>query len=354
MSEAPVEMRVGDRERRAVDDQLQAAVGDGALTLSEYDERSGLLWKARTRSELDALVADLPVLHPGQPHAPLPAATTPRRVVAVMSEDRLSGVVRPGQEVRGYALMGKAVVDLRREDLPDGTRVKVRSLMGEVEVQVPPGTQVELSGMAVMGDRKVRVAPGDGPTVHVDAYALMGSINVTVGDGQVLKAVRGAAPVQRQATGHLQHATHHARHDQAAPPAVRTRGLARRLSGMKGLLVPAALVGGLLIAGPDNTSVFGSNVEKVTSSEDSVQVSTLFGSVEVVVPNDVQVDTSGLVVFGSVDCKTACTKDDGRVVKVRSVGGFGSVSIRTQAEHDAKNEADAAEEAAEDAEDADD
>jgi hypothetical protein len=28
MSDAPAEMRVGDRERRALDDQLQAAVGD--------------------------------------------------------------------------------------------------------------------------------------------------------------------------------------------------------------------------------------------------------------------------------------------------------------------------------------
>ena len=53
MSETPPPLRVGDRERRAVDDQLQAAVGDGVLTLHEYDERSAVLWQARTRDELD-------------------------------------------------------------------------------------------------------------------------------------------------------------------------------------------------------------------------------------------------------------------------------------------------------------
>ncbi len=67
----------------------------------------------------------------------------------MLSEDRLSGAVAPGQEVAAYALMGKAVVDLRREDLPAGVRVQVRPVMGEVEVQVPPGAVVHLSGFSV-------------------------------------------------------------------------------------------------------------------------------------------------------------------------------------------------------------
>ena len=164
MSDATPQLRVGDRERRVVDEQLLAAVGDGVLTLQEYDERSALLWQARTRAELDALVADLPGAVPAPVAAPAPSGPVrPQRVLAVMSEDRFAGPVLPGQEVTGYALMGKAVVDLRRDDLPDGTRVKVRSLMGEVEVQVPPGSLVHLSGIAVMGDRKLSIDQGDGP-----------------------------------------------------------------------------------------------------------------------------------------------------------------------------------------------
>jgi hypothetical protein len=135
-----VELRVGDRERREVDAQLQAAVGDGVLTLAEYDERAGLLWRARTRRELDALVADLPGAVPPSPPVRWDGST--RRVVAVMSEDRFAGAVAPGQPVDGWAVMGSAKLDLRREDLPDGTRVSARAVMGDVEVLVPPGTRV--------------------------------------------------------------------------------------------------------------------------------------------------------------------------------------------------------------------
>ena len=175
MSDTPPPLRVGDRERRAVDEQLQAAVGDGVLTLSEYDERSAVLWQARTRDELDELVADLPdAAAPARPPAVTGHASRPRRVVAVMSEDRMSGALSPGQQVQGYALMGKAVVDLRRDDLPRHVEVQVRSVMGEVEVMVPPGSVVHLSGFSVMGERTVAVGPGDGPDVHVDAVAVMG------------------------------------------------------------------------------------------------------------------------------------------------------------------------------------
>ena len=331
MSETPPELRVGDRERKVVDDRLLAAVGDGVLTLSEYDERTAALWQARTRSELDGLVADLPRAVEGPAPVEVPAATRPQRVVAVMSEDRLADALAPGQRVEGYALMGKAVVDLRREDLPDGTRVRVRSLMGEVEVQVPPGAVVRLSGFSLMGERKVAVAPGGGPVVHVDAIAVMGSVKVGVGDGAVV-------PRRTHGLGHVPHARPAPAPVPSAPsatssrrPARHGRGrLGRALTGAKGLLVPAAVLGAVVLAGPDNVSIFGSSVER--AADRSVQVSTLFGSTTVIVPDGSRVDTSGIMVFGSTDCEQACTSGQGEVVEVRRFGAFGSVEIVTESE----------------------
>jgi hypothetical protein len=46
--------------------------------LSEYDERSALLWQARTRADLDELVADLPARRTCRPHRP-PSAAVPVR-----------------------------------------------------------------------------------------------------------------------------------------------------------------------------------------------------------------------------------------------------------------------------------
>jgi hypothetical protein len=327
MGEAPLDLRVGDRERRAVDAQLQAAVGDGVLTLAEYDERSAVLWQTRTRTELDALVRDLPSSAP-PPVVPARSDLRPQRVVAVMSEDRFFAPVQPGQEVHGWAVMGNAVLDLRREDLPSGTRVRVRSVMGEVEVQVPPGSTVHLSGMTVMGERKVQVEPGAGPQLYVDAYAVMGAVKVTVGDGRVVPA--GApAPSSTRAPQPSAEVAHR-------QPGV----LARALRKVAGLAVPVAIVGAVVVAGPDSTSIFGSSVERVQSGQESVRVSTLFGSVAVVVPDDVQVDTGGLVVFGSVSCEDACQGGSGEVVEVTAVGGFGSVNVYTQSEYEQERRAD--------------
>jgi hypothetical protein len=328
MSDTPRPLRVGDRERRAVDDRLLAAVGDGVLTLHEYDERSAVLWHARTRAELDDLVADLPdepAAVPARPAAVVGDAVRPRRVVAVMSEDRLSGALAPGQPVQGYAVMGKAVVDLRRDDLPQRVEVQVRTLMGEVEVMVPPGSAVHLSGFSLMGERTVSVGAGDGPDVHVDAVAVMGTVKVSVGDGTVVTTGRRppAVPAPRPSSVAV-----------PSPREVHRSGgrLSRGLGRAKGLLVPAALLGAVVLAGPDDVSVFGSSVERATDR--SVQVSTLFGSTTVIVPDDSRVATSGIMVFGGTDCEQACTNREGTVVEVRRFGGFGSVEILTEWEWD--------------------
>lgn len=330
MSDTPPPLRVGDRERRAVDEQLLAAVGDGVLTLREYDERSAVLWQSRTRDELDHLVADLPGAAPARPPAVTGDPSSPRRVVAVMSEDRLSGALAPGQQVQGWAVMGKAVVDLRRDDLPRHVDVQVRSLMGEVEVMVPPGSAVHLSGFSLMGERKVQVGAGDGPEVHVDAVAVMGTVKVTVGDGTVVQTGRrtAAVPAPRPSSVAVPDAREVHR---------RQRGhLSRVLGRGKALVVPVALLGALVLAGPDNVSLFSSNVERVAEGDRTVQVSTLFGSTTVVVPDGVQVDPGGFLPFGSTDCEQACSVTDGPVVDVRTFGGFGSVEILTQAEFDAE------------------
>lgn len=327
------EVRVGDAERRVVDERLMAAVGDGVLTLLEYDERAGRLWESRTRGQLEALVADLPPVT-GHPRAATltPYGAPDRRVIAVLSEDRLAGQVAVGQAVRGYAVLGKAVVDLRREDLPDGVRVSVRAVLGEVEVQLPPGSRVAMTGVSVLGERKLRVAAGRGPVVHLDAIAVLGGVTVTVGDGAVVPA----ASADR--TGLAVGGPH-----RAAAPALPQRQPARqrlvqrvRNAGLAGVLLLGAA--GVVASGTDRRVVFGSGTVQVREDaveEQEVQVSLLFGSVKVVVPDDAEVQIGGLVVFGSTECDDACDgKGTGPVVRVRGIGGFGSLEVVTQSEMD--------------------
>ena len=52
--------RVTDRDRERAAADVQAAVGDGLLTLDEADERLGQVWSARTSGELVAVRDELP------------------------------------------------------------------------------------------------------------------------------------------------------------------------------------------------------------------------------------------------------------------------------------------------------
>jgi hypothetical protein len=69
--------RVGDADRNRTADLLKEAHAAGYLTLEEADERLGSALAARTRGELDRLVADLPPewrasQEPARPPAPRP------------------------------------------------------------------------------------------------------------------------------------------------------------------------------------------------------------------------------------------------------------------------------------------
>jgi len=340
-------VRVGDSERWAVDARLQAAVGDGLLSLPEYEQRSGAVWAARTRGELEAVSRDLPLPAPAPvpERAPATGKGRPRarRLLAVMSGDRLSGPLAPGQRVEAYALMGGAVVDLQRDDLPARIDVHAVAVMGGIEVLVPRGVEVHLSGLSLMGGRETSVDPPrpGAPVVTVQGFALMGAIEVKHGK-EVTREAEEAVPPGASATLDMQKA------DAAAFPASsgstavephpghRRRG--RRLLLAAGLA--ALVLGG---ARADAVSVFGSTTAHAENYE-HVRTATMFGSTTVIVPDDVQVDTGGVMVFGSTDCEAACGPhaDSKGTIEIRNFGAFGSVEVLTQSEYDAQQAADAA------------
>ena len=79
--------RVGDADRNRTADLLKEAHAAGYLTLEEVDERLDIALAARTRGELDRLVADLPPewkasQEPGRP----PATPATRRRPALPPE----------------------------------------------------------------------------------------------------------------------------------------------------------------------------------------------------------------------------------------------------------------------------
>ena len=69
MSDVP-DIRASDAERERVATQLREHAAEGRLDVDELDERLQAAYAARTRSELDALTADLPAPPPPRPAPP--------------------------------------------------------------------------------------------------------------------------------------------------------------------------------------------------------------------------------------------------------------------------------------------
>lgn len=92
-------------------------------------------------------------------------------------------------------------------------------------------------------------------------------------------------------------------------------------------------VGSGLLGASDGASVFGDRDVQVAADQERVDVGMVFGSIDVVVPDDVRARSTGTVLFGSVDCEQACRPDPNlREVVVDANGAFGSVEVRTQTE----------------------
>ena len=75
---ASSDLRIGDAERDATIDLLGRHFVDGRLTRLEHEERTEAALRARTQTQLDALLADLPDLdRPRGDQAPVPARLGP-------------------------------------------------------------------------------------------------------------------------------------------------------------------------------------------------------------------------------------------------------------------------------------
>lgn len=177
-----------DAERDWVCAVLQEACVQGRLTTEELSHRLGLALDARTRAELEPLLADLPGVPPALSSAPVPAwgyGGPPRRWhMGVVGTTRRSGRWRVPAESWWTSVMGGCRLDLTRAifEAPV-TTINIVAALGVVEVRVPRGYEVELQGTAVMGRRRVRLEgpppPPGAPVIRLRILSGMGGVRVT-------------------------------------------------------------------------------------------------------------------------------------------------------------------------------
>ncbi|MEY2569150.1 MAG: hypothetical protein QOE35_3679 [Actinomycetota bacterium] len=254
----PPSVRISDDERQQTVEVLRAHCTDGRLTLDEFSDRVGLVYEAKTSGDLELVTADLPVAtRPARP--PDGRRRQPvRSAVAIFSGHRQTGRWRPGETMGTVAIMGSVELDMRDAEFDHAViHVNATAIMGSVEIIVPEGLEVELTGFNLMGSKESRVADAPGrvgmPTLRVNAFVMMGSVlvrnkrpkgaprEVSRGDDAAQRALGTADDavqrgLDRASQRHLQH---HQRMEQRVEQQLqRARQRTQRLGEKFGIEIP--------------------------------------------------------------------------------------------------------------------
>ena len=165
------EVRISDDERDRIVERLNQAVGEGRLTLAEFEDRVGGVLTARTRADLAPLTADLPeaaapqVLELRSRSSSLKRTgrwVVPRRLIV---EARSSGVKLDLTEAVIAAPTVELVLDIRSSSvtlvLPHGAsatlhEVELSSSSAKTKVPDSGGPHVVLRGRLRSSSLKVR------------------------------------------------------------------------------------------------------------------------------------------------------------------------------------------------------
>lgn len=171
-------IRASDRERDATVQQLQGAFVEGRIDDQEFDERMRAALVARTRDELERVLADLP--HSGE-LARVQVQSTGRLLLALKGGLQRRGRWRVPERLNAVAYKGGCEIDLRAAELTaDSTTITAVAYKGRVEIVVPPGVRVQVHGYSYGGHWADQVPdldlPAGAPLVQVHAIAYKGVV----------------------------------------------------------------------------------------------------------------------------------------------------------------------------------
>ncbi|WP_416985905.1 DUF1707 SHOCT-like domain-containing protein [Streptomyces sp. T028] len=209
------DLRASDADRERVAEVLRDALAEGRLDMAEFEERLEQTYRARTYGELTPITRDLPA--PGVTPAvslrkePVPEGSWAGRIVGGEGTSTKAIAVMSGFQRRGrwvvprrftaFAFWGGGEIDLREADFAAGeVEINCVAIMGGVQIVVPPGVEVVIRGIGIMGgfDQRETGVPGEAgaPRVIVGGFAFWGGVGV---ERKPSRAARKQAKLERKA-----------------------------------------------------------------------------------------------------------------------------------------------------------
>ena len=194
-------MSDADRERAV--HALREHLVEGRLTLDEFTQRVEAAFRAGTTDELAETTEALPATRPSA-----------RRRASHITAGLFAHIVRRGRlrlPRRAFVFSGFADIDLdlRGAEITSGrTSLIVLALLGNVDVYVPEGISVDVTGLNVFGHRREwgrDPTQPDAPVLRVRVVALFGTVDVwrvpTGLKGDYREIIRALREAQRELPG---------------------------------------------------------------------------------------------------------------------------------------------------------
>jgi hypothetical protein len=191
-----VSLRVSDADRERAVHVLRQHLADGRLTLGEFTQRVEAALCAVTADDLAATAESLPA-----PRAPGTRRRASWVTAGIFSHTVRCGRLRLPRRTFVLSVFSDVDLDLRSAEITSGrTSIIALSLFGNVDVYVPKGIAVDVTGLTVFGHRRewgrdpVQL---DTPLFRVRAFGLFATVDIwrvpddVQGDyGDVIKAVK--------------------------------------------------------------------------------------------------------------------------------------------------------------------
>jgi hypothetical protein len=190
--------------------------------MEEFEERLDATYRAKTYGELTPITRDLPTTPTSAPAVnmvkePVADGSWASRItggegsstwaVAIMSGFQRRGRWTVPRRFNCFAFWGGGEIDLREANFAAGeVELNCVAIMGGVNVIVPPGVEVVVRGLGIMGgfDQREEGVPGDpgAPRVIVTGFAFWGGVGVerklTRTERQRLRAERKQEKLNRK------------------------------------------------------------------------------------------------------------------------------------------------------------
>ncbi|KUN01428.1 hypothetical protein AQI95_31400 [Streptomyces yokosukanensis] len=199
--DASADLRASDADRERVAEILRDGLAEGRLDMEEFEERLEAVYKARTYGELTPITRDLPAAGAAAPPVPVSFVKEPAQRggwagrivggegsstggVAIMSGFQRKGRWTVPKRFSCFAFWGGGEIDLREADFADReVEINCVAIMGGVQVVVPPGVEVVVRGIGIMGGfdhpREDGPAEPGAPRVIIGGLAFWGGVDVT-------------------------------------------------------------------------------------------------------------------------------------------------------------------------------